>query len=208
MPHYFHPSRRTRGERLEPERAVQLTEMRLQQYKLRGIRCDILYYGICKRGGNGSIFAARNGYVRNDEVIAGKLDKVQPAAIRNQATFSNPVRRELCRANYLRRRKRTAKIESRNREDRKCYRSDTGHKRASDRPTGGRRFLGNLRGTSRNHFPRLRVPLQTFQVSAQFARGLVAQLAVLLQRLADDFFQLERDLGIQADGSGGRAVKD
>src|SRR5437016_6714194 len=93
MPHYFHPSRRTRGERLEPERAVQLTEMRLQQYKLRGIRCDIQYYGICKRGGNGSIFATRNGYLRNDEVIAGKLDKVQPVAIRNQAAFSKPVRR-------------------------------------------------------------------------------------------------------------------
>src|SRR5713101_2339155 len=91
------------------------------------------YYGICKRGGNGSIFAARNGYLRNDEVIAGKLDKVEPAAIRNQAAFSNPVRRELCRPNYLWRRKRTAKIESRNREGRKCDHSHTGHNRAADR---------------------------------------------------------------------------
>src|SRR5437867_2564185 len=188
MPHYFHPSRRTRGERLEPARADQLTVMRLQLYKLRGIRCDIQYYGICKRGSNRSIFAARDGYLRDDEVIAGKLDKVQPAAIRNHAAFSNPVRRELCRANYLRRRKRTAKIESRNCEDRKCYRSHTGYKRAPDRPTGGWRCRRSPRGAGRNHFPRLRVPLEAFQVGAQFARGLVAQLAVLLQRLADDFF--------------------
>src|SRR5947207_11326944 len=110
MPHYFHPSRRTGGERLEPERAVQLTEMRLQQYKLRGVRGDIQYYGICKRGGNRGIFAACNGYLRNDEMIAGKLDKVQPAAIRNQAAFSNPARVERGRATYFRGRSRPVKL--------------------------------------------------------------------------------------------------
>src|SRR5450432_470547 len=82
MPHLFHPSRRARGERLEPKMTVQLVEITLQQQKLGGIRGDIQHYGIRKRGGNGSIFSASNGYLRNDEVIAGKFGKVQPAAIR------------------------------------------------------------------------------------------------------------------------------
>src|SRR5437667_11426109 len=85
----------------------------------------------------------RNGYLRNDEVIAGKLDKVQPAAICNQAAFSNSVRRELCRTNYLRRRQRTAKVENRNREDRNYDHSDHGDEIASDRTTGRRRFRPN-----------------------------------------------------------------
>src|SRR5437667_6068626 len=101
----------------------------------------------------------RNGYLRNNEVIAGKLDKVQPAAICNQAAFSNSVRRELCRTNYLRRRKRTAKVENGNREDRNCYRCDTRDRRASDRPTGGRGFRRNPRGASRT-LPRLAVRAQ------------------------------------------------
>src|SRR5437588_2606197 len=71
-----------------------------------------------------------------------------------------------------------------------------------------RRFHRNLRGAARNHFPRLRVPLQAFQVSTQFARGLIAKIAVLLQRLADDFFKPRWDFGIQADGSGGYTVED
>src|SRR2546423_1492313 len=127
MRHHFHSSRRARGKRLEPELAVQLI-MSLHQHKLWGIRGDIQHYEIRNRGGNDSIFTARNGYLRNDEMLAGKFAKVQPGTIRNQATLGNPVRRELCRANYLRRWKRTAKIENRNREDCNCYRSDNGRK--------------------------------------------------------------------------------
>src|SRR5437667_1528310 len=205
MRHYFHPSRRARGQRLEPERAIQLIVMKLRQYKLRGIRGDIEHYGIPNRGRNCSIFAARNGYLRNDEMLPGKFVKVQPAAIRNEAAFSKPVRGELRRANYLRRRNRTAKKESRSGEHYKSYRSDAGHKHSSDRPTGSRRYL---RGGAGHDFPRLRVPLQAFQVGAQFAGAMVAQLAIFFQSLADDFFQLERDFGIQADRSGRHPVED
>ena len=115
MPDGFHPSRRASWQRLQPELTVQLAEPRLQQDNLRGIRRDIHEYGVCERRGDGSIFASRNRYLRNNEVITRKLHKVQPAAISNQAAFINPVRRELCRANYLRLRKWPAKIESRNR---------------------------------------------------------------------------------------------
>ena len=89
--------------------------MSLPQKKLRGIARDIQDYGACHRGWNGCILATRYRYLRNDEVIAGKLAKVQPAAIGNQASFGNPVGRELCRANYCGRWKRTPKEESRDR---------------------------------------------------------------------------------------------
>ena len=51
----------------------------------------------------------------------------------------------------------------------------------------------------------LRVPLQPLQVGSHVGGVLIAQIAVFLQRLVDDVFQLRRQVGIQPNrGSGAR----
>ena len=47
------------------------------------------------------------------------------------------------------------------------------------------------------HSPCLRVPLQPLQVGSHLRGMLIAQVAVFLQRLVDDVFQLRRNIGIQ-----------
>ena len=52
---------------------------------------------------------------------------------------------------------------------------------------------------------RLCVSLQPLQIRSHVRRALVAQVAVFLQRLVDDVFQLGRHIGIQPNrGSGDR----
>ena len=43
------------------------------------------------------------------------------------------------------------------------------------------------------------IALQALQVGSHVGRALVAQVAVFLQRLVDDVFQFQRQVGIQAD---------
>src|SRR2546427_3707809 len=49
---------------------------------------------------------------------------------------------------------------------------------------------------------------RSLQVGAQVGGVLVAKIAILFQRLADDFFQLRRDLRVQARGGRRRAVQN
>src|SRR5580700_2435198 len=44
---------------------------------------------------------------------------------------------------------------------------------------------------------RLQIPPEALQIGAHFSRALVAEIAVLLQRLVDDVFQLGWHVGIQ-----------
>ena len=62
-------------------------------------------------------------------------------------------------------------------------------KAKSPAAAGSRRAWGLLGSVSR---------LQRLQVIAHLRGGLVAQLAVLLQRLVDDFFQLGRKFGFNS----------
>src|SRR5450755_293064 len=52
--------------------------------------------------------------------------------------------------------------------------------------------------TSRSvrHRGRIRVPLQPLEVSPQLGGRLTANVAILLQRLVDDLFQLRRGVGV------------
>src|ERR1700687_4615873 len=59
--------------------------------------------------------------------------------------------------------------------------------RGSWRLRTGRRYLGA--GIS--------IPLQPLQVSADIGRVLVAQVAILLESLVNDVFQLGRQVGVQ-----------
>ncbi len=52
------------------------------------------------------------------------------------------------------------------------------------------------------------VALQALQVRAKFGGGLVAQIAILLERLADNFFELRRNVGIQNRRGDGIAIQN
>jgi len=55
-------------------------------------------------------------------------------------------------------------------------------------------------------FPEFNLPLQPLQVGAHLRCNLVAQLAVLLQGLVDNAFELRRQIRIQPHRSSRRAV--
>ena len=75
--HNFRVSRRTRRQRLQPKRAVNYTETQAPNKEVvRNQRATSRTMGIAQLGVNGGILTARNRYLRNDEVIAGKLGKV------------------------------------------------------------------------------------------------------------------------------------
>ena len=50
--------------------------------------------------------------------------------------------------------------------------------------------------------------LQALKVGAQLGRRLAAEVAIFLERLADDAVELCRQFGIQTQGRRGRLVKD
>ena len=45
--------------------------------------------------------------------------------------------------------------------------------------------------------PRFRIALQPLEVGAQIGGMLVTQIAILLQRLVDDVFELRRNIGVE-----------
>ncbi len=55
---------------------------------------------------------------------------------------------------------------------------------------------------------RVGVALETFEVGTQVSGGLVAEGAVLLQRLVDDVLELDRHVRVQTHRGGGGAVQD
>jgi len=52
------------------------------------------------------------------------------------------------------------------------------------------------------------IPLQSLQIRSHVGCVLVAQVAIFLQRLVDDVFQLRRHIGIQPDHGHRGAVHD
>ena len=79
--------------------------------------------------------------------------------------------------------------------------NDAGDGETSQPPGSNRRLCWNLDAASGKHFSGLRVPLQTLQVRSQFARTLVAQVAIFLQALVDDALQFAGHIGIQSHRS-------
>ena len=63
-------------------------------------------------------------------------------------------------------------------------------------------------GTRSDGSPRLGIPLQPLQVGSHFRRALVAQIAVFLQGLVDDVFQLGRNITIETNGRGWNRIED
>src|SRR5712664_453086 len=75
------------------------------------------------------------------------------------------------------------------------------------RPMLANRLTGGRAGQIRKRASRIRVALQSLQVRADVRGGAITQIPVLLQRLADDLFELKRDQRIQADRRDGRAIQ-
>ena len=75
------------------------------------------------------------------------------------------------------------------------------HGETSQPPGSNRRLRWNLDAASGKHFSGLRVPLKALQVRPQFARTLVAQVAIFLQALVDDALQFAGHVGIQSHRS-------
>ena len=63
-----------------------------------------------------------------------------------------------------------------------------------------RRHSAAGRRRMRRQTRRFGIALQPLQIGAQIGRALVAQIAIFLQRLADDALQLRRDSGFSCDG--------
>ena len=63
-------------------------------------------------------------------------------------------------------------------------------------------------GTRRCRPPRFGIPLQPLQVGAHVGGVLVAQVAVFLQRLVDDLFQLRRNITIETNRRGRIRIED
>ena len=53
-----------------------------------------------------------------------------------------------------------------------------------------------------------RIAAEPFEIGAQLGRGLIAQIAILFERLAEDFFEALRRFGIQLRGRRGRAIQN
>src|ERR1017187_2649013 len=70
-------------------------------------------------------------------------------------------------------------------------------------------LCGHHRGRSGSYGPsRFRIPLQTLQIRSYVSRMLVTQVAILLQTLVDNFFQLGRQIGNQSNGRNWSAIED
>src|SRR6266852_1246659 len=79
------------------------------------------------------------------------------------------------------------------------YGSGYNHLRADSWQSAHTEVLSDSTGACRCWYAcRLRIPLQPLQICMDFCCALVAQLAVFLQRFADDFFQPRGDFRVHS----------